>query len=283
MNDGLTIGTTPLRATWRNAVARHQLPVFFALAFAFSWYPWIIAMSRGRISGPNPLGPFVAALVVTGIALGWSGVRDLLSRIVRVRFGLRWYAVIFGLPVLFCATAVGIMAMCGTPIARPEAVTLRELPDRFLFIFLFIGLGEEPGWRGFALPRLQKTHSPLVASLILAPIWALWHLPLMGNEFPAAVIPAFLISLVGGTLIQTWLFNGTRGSVFGQMLFHATVNAVGAGLVFPLFKGSAFVLFWYVYAALWLVTGVLVNAARSTSASSQTEGRCALDPTPDRI
>jgi len=174
------------------------------------------------------------------------------------------------------------MAVCGTSMARPETAALRELPDRFLFIFLFIGLGEEPGWRGFALPRLQKTSTPLVASLILAPIWALWHLPLMGNEFPTAVIPAFLISLLGGTLIQTWLFNRTKGSVFGQMLFHATVNTVGAGLVFPLFKGPAFVAFWYVYAALWLVTGLLISAARSTSTSSRTADRFATTPSSDR-
>jgi len=127
---------------------------------------------------------------------------------------------------------------------------------------LFVGLGEEPGWRGFALPRLQARHTPFSASLILAPIWALWHLPLMGNEFPLAIIPAFLISLLGGTLIQTWLFNRSKGSVFGQMLFHAMVNTVGAGLVFPLFKGPMFVPFWYVYAALWLIVGFAVSTSR---------------------
>jgi hypothetical protein len=85
----------------------------------------------------------------------------------------------------------------------------------------------------------------------------------MGNEFPTLVVPAFLISLLGGTLIQTWLFNRTRGSVFAQMLFHATVNTVGAGLVFPLYKGSAFIAFWYVYAALWLLVGCAVSSRRS--------------------
>jgi membrane protease YdiL (CAAX protease family) len=152
----------------------------------------------------------------------------------------------------------------------PSAAALGELPERFVFIFLFIGLGEEPGWRGFALLRLQKTRSPLIASLILAPIWALWHLPLMGNEFPPAIIPAFLISLLGGTLIQTWLFNRSKGSVFGQMLFHATVNTVGAGLIFPLFKGPWFVPFWYVYGILWLAVGVTIifsSAARVRSTS----------------
>jgi uncharacterized protein len=266
MTDGLTIEPIPrspqARARWRDAIARHELIAFFALAFLFSWYPWLIALARGRVSGPNPLGPLVAALVVAGLASGWPGIRELLGRIVRVRFGLQWYAMIFGLPVALCAAAVAIMAGLGYPVSLPAATAWRELPDRFIFIFLFIGLGEEPGWRGFALPRLQRKQTPFMASLILAPIWALWHLPLMGNEFPAPVIPAFLISLLGGTLIQTWIFNRTRGSVFAQMLFHATVNTVGAGLIFPLFKDGAFVAFWYVYAALWLIMGVLVLATR---------------------
>jgi CAAX protease family protein len=243
-------------------IARHQLIAFFVLAFVFSWYPWIIAIVRGRTSGPNPLGPLIAALIVTALAEGHAGLRKLLGRLVRARIGLGWYAVIFGLPTMLCAAAVAIMAAFGNGTTLPTAAAWRELPDRFLFIFLFIGLGEEPGWRGFALPRLQKLHTPLIASLILAPVWALWHLPLMGNEFPLPVIPAFLICLFGGTLIQTWLFNRTKGSVFAQMLFHATVNTVGAGLVFPLFKGSTFVVFWYVYAMLWLVVGFAVSASR---------------------
>jgi membrane protease YdiL (CAAX protease family) len=259
MIDGLTIERG---GSWRVAIARHQLSAFFVLAFIFSWYPWVLAIARSRTSGPNPLGPLIAALVVSGIAEGWPGMRELLGRIVRVRFGLQWYAVIFGLPVVLCAVALTIVAGFGQPVALPSAAAWRELPDRFIFIFLFIGLGEEPGWRGFALPCLQKRHTPFMASLILAPVWALWHLPLMGNEFPAPVIPAFLISLLGGTLIQTWLFNRTRGSVLAQMLFHATVNTVGAGLVFPLLKGPTFVAFWYVYAALWLIIGFVVSATR---------------------
>jgi membrane protease YdiL (CAAX protease family) len=268
MTDGLTIGSGFSRAKWRDAIGAHQLLTFFALTFVFSWYPWIIAIARGQTSGPNPLGPLLAALIVAGIANGWPGVRDLLGRMVRARIGLRWYAVIFGLPVVMCAGAVAIMAAFGKTPALPGSASWRELPERFIFILLFIGLGEEPGWRGFALPRLQKRHSPLIASLILAPVWALWHLPLMGNEFPAAIIPAFLISLLGGTLIQTWLFNRTKGSVFAQILFHAAVNTVGAGLVFPLFQGPAFVAFWYVYAALWLIAGFAVSASRKGSFQS---------------
>jgi membrane protease YdiL (CAAX protease family) len=261
MNAGLTIETAS-RAKWREAIAHRELPIFFLLAFLLSWYPWFLALAQGRTSGPNPLGPFVAALIVAGIAHGWPGIRDLLARIVRARIGWRWYAVIFGLPVALCAIALAIMAAFGQVTSAPTDGAWRELPERFIFIFLFIGLGEEPGWRGFALPRLQKNYSPLIASLILAPIWALWHLPLMGNEFPLPIIPAFLIALLAGTLIQTWLFNRTKGSVFAQMLFHATVNTVGAGLMFPLFKGAAFIAFWYIYALLWLSAALVLAASR---------------------
>jgi membrane protease YdiL (CAAX protease family) len=256
------------RGKWREAIARHQLIAFFVLAFVLSWYPWALAIFRGRTSGPNPLGPLIAALIATGLVEGGTGLRKLLGRMVRVRFALRWYAIIFLLPVALCAIAIAIMAAFGKGTVLPTAAAWRELPDRFVFIFLFIGLGEEPGWRGFGLPRLQKHHTPVIASLILAPIWALWHLPLMGNEFPLPVIPAFLICLLAGTLIQTWLFNRTKGSVFAQMLFHATVNTVGAGLVFPLFKGPAFVIFWYVYAALWLVAGFAVSASKRGDSQS---------------
>ena len=261
MSAGLTIETAA-RAKWRDAIAQRELAIFFSLAFLLSWYPWLLALAQGRTSGPNPLGPFVAALIVAGLVEGWPGIRELLARIVRGRIGLRWYGVIFGLPVAPCAIAVAIMAAFGQVTAMPVATAWRELPERFIFIFLFIGLGEEPGWRGFALPRLQKDYSPLRASLILAPIWALWHLPLMGNEFPLPIIPAFLISLLAGTLIHTWLFNRTKGSVFAQMLFHATVNTAGAGLIFPLFKGAAFVAFWYVNGLLWLSAAIVLAASR---------------------
>jgi hypothetical protein len=134
------------------------------------------------------------------------------------------------------------------------------LVDRFIFIFLFIGLGEEPGWRGFALEHLQRTRSPMASSVILGCIWALWHLPLMGSEFAPAVIPAFLLGLFAATFIQTWMYNRTRGSILMQMIFHSAVNTVGAGFVFPMFKGTDVVRLWYVYAGLWVLLAAFLIA-----------------------
>jgi len=237
---------------------RHSLIAFFVIAFVLSWYPWIIALLRGRTSGPNPLGPFVAAIIMTAVVSGRSGSWEFFSRLVRWRVGAKPYVIVFLTPILVCLVAAGITLCFASPTSTLSIEKLREVPERFLFIFLFIGLGEEPGWRGFALPQLQTRYSPLIASLILGSVWALWHLPLVGNEFPWPIVPAFLLSLFGATFMLTWLFNRTNGSVFLPMLFHATVNTIGAGLIFPLFSGAALIILWYIYGVIWLCTGLVM-------------------------
>jgi len=256
INSYVSAATPIAKRQW---ISQHRLALFVVLAFVLSWYPWIIALARGRTSGPNPLGPFISAIIVTALAGGKVELRALLSRLVRVKVGWRWYAFVFGMPVLLCVLAAAVaLAFTASPLVLLPTDKLRELPDRFIFILLFIGLGEEPGWRGFALPTLQKSYSPFVSSLILAPIWAVWHLPLFGHEFPMPIVAPFLVGLLGATLVQTWLFNHTRGSVLLQMLFHATVNTVGAGLIFPLFTGTALLVLWWIYAVVWLTLGVML-------------------------
>jgi hypothetical protein len=241
---------------------RHPLLYFFPLAFLLSWYPWVIALARGLgHSGPNPLGVFAAALIVTAFSQGWSGVKDLLWRLVRWRVGIRWYVFVFLMPAAVCAIAAGVNFLFGAVVPPADAFKAwPESVERFVFIFLFIGLGEEPGWRGFALEQLQRIRSPLTSSVILGCIWALWHLPLMGSEFAPTIIPAFLLSLFAATFIQTWMYNRTRGSILLQMLFHSAVNTVGAGFLFPMFKGPDVIRLWYVYAVLWVLLAAFLIA-----------------------
>lgn len=227
------------------------------MAFVLSWYPWIIALARGRTTGPNPLGPFVAGIIMSAIVSGWPGLREFLTRLVRWRVGIRWYASAFLIPILIPLIAVGIL-LCFTHAPQVSAFSsdkLRELPATFLFILLFIGLGEEPGWRGFALAQLQKKHPPLIASMILAPVWALWHLPLFGTEFPWPVVAPFVLSVFGGTCVLTWVFNKAKGSVLLTMLFHAALNTVSSSLLFPLFSGTPLVALWWIYGFIWLCVG----------------------------
>ena len=252
----------------RAFLKQHCLIAFFVIAFILSWYPWIIAFIRGRTSGPNPLGPLVAGIIMSAIVSGRPGLREFFSRLVRWRVGIQWYAIALVTPILICLLAVGILlCFVHTPqVSAFSPAKLRELPERFLFILLFVGLGEEPGWRGFALPQLQAKHTPLIATLVLAPIWALWHLPLIGNEFPWPIVAPFVVSVFGATFMLTWIFNGTNSSVLLTMLTHATVNTVGASLIFPLFSGSYLVALWWIYSFIWLCAGLgllIFNTSRT--------------------
>jgi uncharacterized protein len=255
-----------------------RLLLFVALAFPLSWYAWIIALLKGSPNnGPNPFGPLVAALIVTALTEGRTGLKDFLSRLVRWRVGIRWYTVVFLLPVLICLLSASIALATGAHLQSNSNTVpgWQDLVSRFIFIFLFIGLGEEPGWRGYAIENLQKIYSPLRSSLILAPIWAIWHLPLMGTEFTVPVIPAFLLSLVGGTIVLTWIYNGTRGSILLCMLLHSMVNTIGSSFVFKMFQPADLIQLWYIYAIVWFSAGMaaayLLRSNTATDYSTVTD------------
>jgi len=255
----------------QNWAKGHRLTLFVVLTFLLSWYPSVIALFRGTTTGPNPLGPFLAALIVAAISSGKGSVKDLLAKVVRWRVSPGYYLVALGLPVLLCALAAALTVSVGHGTMNLVPLPWQEVLERFIVIFLFIGLGEEPGWRGFALPELQRRFSPVAATLMLAGVWALWHLPLIGNEFPLPIVPQFLASLLGGAFVQTWLFNRSRESVFLQMLFHASVNTIGAGVVFRWFSGPDIAILWWSNAALWLAAGTASFLVPSRATPNQPE------------
>jgi uncharacterized protein len=113
-------------------------------------------------------------------------------------------------------------------------------PVAFASTFILGGpLGEEPGWRGFALPRLQPLHGPLVGSLILGVLWALWHLPLFwSGVWTPPTIPnmvMFVLMITALTVTMTWVFNNAKGSLLITMLMHASFNTFANKVVAPLF------------------------------------------------
>jgi membrane protease YdiL (CAAX protease family) len=239
-------------------VERRALLLFFPLAFLLSWYPYLLGKTHlvKTSGGINPLGPMVAALIVAAIFYGKAGFKELLGRYARWRIG--WgplaFALLFPAVVAFLAAALNIAAGAARPVVAELAPS--ELMSKFIFILLFVGVGEETGWRGFALPELQKRLSPVVASLVLGAIWAAWHIPLFGVEFAPAVIPWFLLSVLAGAVMATWLFNAAHGSLLPLPVFHAMVNTVGAGFVFPMFKDADLIRLWWIYAALWALAAV---------------------------
>lgn len=254
--DGVRLEYYVLRQTMR---ALRSSTLFFLLAFLLSWYPYLLGKTHlVRTSGGiNPLGPAVAALIVAGIFYRWRGIKELLARYLPWRAHWTNYAIAFALPVLLVALAAAINMLLGAHrVLSTQVSQWVDFLPRFVFVFLFVGLGEETGWRGFALPELQKNYSPLVASLVIAVFWAAWHIPLMGVEFKGAVIPAFLLSVVAGSVVLAWLFNRGNGGLLPIPVLHATVNTIGAGYVFPMFTGGDNVRLWWIYSLLWVIAAM---------------------------
>ncbi|HZF59753.1 MAG TPA: CPBP family intramembrane glutamic endopeptidase, partial [Rubrobacter sp.] len=177
-----TTTVTPSRIT--TTIRAFPLAAFFVLAYALSWLILVPAAfgllpgSAGILAWVAPFGPAVAAFVVTALTGGRPAVVRLLWRLVQWRVGIRWYLlVLLGIPLLELMGAFAVLgAVPLDDLARNWPVIFTGYPIYVLYIAIFTGMGEEPGWRGFALPRLQDRHGPLLATAVLAVVWASWHL-----------------------------------------------------------------------------------------------------------
>ncbi len=219
----------------------YPLLFFYLIAFGLTWIYEVIVLLLLHLSLipwviPAPLlGPTLAAFIMTAITEGRPGVLRLLRRYVLWRVDAQWYLfVLFGIPALLLFS---ILVLPGAIAAfRVPALTF-ILGYLVTYIFIFFAGGpffEEPGWRGFALPRLQQRSGPLLGTLILGVLWGLWHLPLFlipgyngaGTGFVGISVPfiAFVIAATAMAFIFTWVFNNTRGSLLLAMLLHASVN-----------------------------------------------------------
>jgi uncharacterized protein len=243
-------------------VRRYPLTAFFVLACALSWWPWIL-YSVGLSSTPIVgVGPFLAALLVLALTEGKSGVMGLLRRMVRWRVGLQWYAVALLLPivVILAAAALNVFLLGAQ---RTSSVADLGGWSSFLLLFLlsllipgFAGTWEEPGFRGYALPRLQFRYSALIASLILGVLWAFWHLPFVvtGEQI---WIDAILF-IIEWSIVYTWLFNNAKGSVLIVMLFHAMNNTFSSAFESQMFSGADSVNQAWLRLALWGVVAIVL-------------------------
>ena len=224
---------------------RYPLATFFALAYGISWLLWapLWLPAFGVDSLPTlpfhhalgALGPIAAAFLVSAAQSGPAGPADLLRRMGLWRGRLVWAAV-----ALLAPFALLVLAVVGAALFGAQSVSLaglgrsREFPQFSALGFLAynivsFGYGEEVGWRGFALPRLQTRHTALVASLLLTLGWALWHIPLFFYRagytgMGAAGVAGWFFSLLTGAVLLTWLYNESRGSILVVALFHAAID-----------------------------------------------------------
>jgi membrane protease YdiL (CAAX protease family) len=243
-------------------IRRYPLITFFVLACALSWWPWIL-YSFDLL--PNPIvgfGPFLAALVVLALTEGKSGVGRLVRRMVRWRVGLRWYAVALLLPILvtLTAAALNVFLLGAQPTSSVAELGGWSTFLQTFFLWLLIpglsGTWEEPGFRGYALPRLQVGRSALLASLILGVLWAFWHLPFVATGEDIWV-DAFLFPIIWSP-VYAWLFNNASGSVLIVMLFHNMNNTFSSGFVGQMFSGADSVNQAWLRLALWCVVAIVV-------------------------
>jgi membrane protease YdiL (CAAX protease family) len=260
--------STPSAATdrahsnrWRALVQRFPLITFFTLANGISWLAWtpyilsldgfgvlhfrypdfLIGNQLTAILPGAYLGPLAAAFTVTAVTEGREGLRRWRRRLFQFRAGLGWYALaLLAVPV---AIVAGTLAMPGAEEALrvPSLMVLAVYVPMLVLQFFTTGLAEEPGWRDFALTRLQQRHHPLVATFILGVLWTIWHLPLFltpwaGPDVNMETVVRFAVMAMEMSFLITLVYNKGRQSVPLVMLLHCTVNnfqSVAFSEVFP--------------------------------------------------
>ena len=265
---------------------QHPLLFYFLLAYGLSWACVLLVFVVLRLPlewmWPFTLvtlvGPTMAGFLMTAVTQGRAGILQLLRRFVLWRVGIRWYLfVLLGVPALLLLLV----------LIQPGAFSAFRLPGLSVWTTYLIAylanlvlagaLMEEGGWRGFALPRMEQRSGPLVGTLLLGVLWALWFLPLFllvpgydgaGTGFVGILIPfvTFVIVAIAYSFVFTWVFNNTRGSILLAILLSASwYTAASAGalghLLFPSMKGSALVGPGRLLIVI-VVAGVIIAATR---------------------
>jgi membrane protease YdiL (CAAX protease family) len=203
-------------------VRRHPLIVFFALAYVLTWPVIPLVVVSPLLGLPALFGPALAAIIVAAVTDGGPGLEDLLGRLLRWRVGARWYALALGLPVALALTAAGLHLLVGAH----TSLDFGGLSVLNIVVFALI-VGEELGWRGYALPRLLAERSALAASLIVGALWGAWHLPTFfvpGTPQYGLPFSAFLLLTVAYSVVIGWVFVHARGSVLIASLMHGAIN-----------------------------------------------------------
>jgi membrane protease YdiL (CAAX protease family) len=270
------------RVHTQSLVRRHPLICFYVLTYAIAWLIWApLVILRDSIPGPvglllnlvGALVPSTLGLVFIGLLRGKTGVRRVLRRLVHGRLGFRWYLAALALTMV-APLAVGVSILIGGATPVVDNTILGVL---FLFAFhIFPGtaMGEELGWRGFVLPRMQARHSALKASLVVGILWGCWHLPLWltGREsHPISLFGPFVVAVIASSVVYSWLYNNTGGSLLIVVLYHAASNLPITVLIAPM--GSQMAQPFLIYVALMVVAAAVIVIATGPEHLSRTAHR----------
>ena len=241
-----------------SVIKRHPIVTFFVLAYALSWCGWVlgtlIPASIPYVPYPFfPPGPLLAALIVIPITQGRAGLRALGASLIKWRVGWYWYAVAIGIPLMVALGAATLNAGFGAPFQLAQLSLWSMLQ---VFVIRLINpadgpLGEEPGWRGYALPGLQAKRSPLAAALIVGLLAAGWHLPII---FVGAASPFELLAPFALGIVASWVFNRTGGSVLLPLILHAADGVIQIERLG--FVGADATRMVWLYSGLWCAMAI---------------------------
>ena len=230
-------------------IRRHPVAAYFVITYVVSWLVVspLVLDAQGIVTVPASwgwlhylmsLGPITAAIVVTMIVSGRAGLAELGRRMVQWRMSALWWLAAVGSPfALFAAAMVGTRVVDGSWPDVGRLFEVNYLGNIGLWVLplwiVTFGYGEETGWRGFALPRIQARHGALVSATLVALAWMGWHvvsffyLPTY-TQLGVQMIPAFFIGVLLGSIMLTWMYNGTGGSIFAVAMWHAVFDLFSA-------------------------------------------------------
>lgn len=221
-----------------------SLFAFFALAYIISWSLALLArpdLLPFPVPGPVKtlagllyhFGPAVAAIIGAAYMAGRKGIGNLLRPLKQWRVAPQWYAFVILYPPLLHLASLAIGRAWGGPapkffdsasIGLPPGNPLLTGAGIFLGTLLLTGLAEEIGWRGFALPRLQRDMSALGASLLIGLLWAIWHYNPLNVPVVRLMLPWHFLLVLNMSILMTFVYNNTKGSLWMVVLFHAVSN-----------------------------------------------------------
>jgi uncharacterized protein len=248
------------RSPWRD------FAFFIGLTFALSWGFWgllLLTAEPAQFAGiAGPIGAFAPPLAAAILTWRIQGsLRPFWRPIAAWRIGWGWWTAVFAAPLAILVMGWGVLAVLGQPLFPETMPEIWLLPLFLLFMVLAGGGQEEPGWRGFALPRLQTTMNAFWAGVVLGLIWAAWHLPLFyfpGSGQASLNLAIYFPYVVGVSILHTWIFNSSGGSVLAVMILHGLVNMIGGfipmGLLFAA-EVATLVGVWLVVGGLLVVYG----------------------------
>ena len=220
----------------------YRLAAIFAVyAVVISWICWLPVVAAQHHLGYVPasaapllimlgtFGPFLAGVSIVSRTAGFAGLRDFVGQAFRWRVGVQWYLAALLAPALIRIAVLWVHVLKGGTFPDlTDSARWLAVPGTFLAVLLIGGpSGEEFGWRGFLLQRLQPNLGMVMASMVIGILTAVWHLPLFWiPTTPQSHVPfaLFAVRTVALSMISTWLYNGTRRSLLFVLLFHASLN-----------------------------------------------------------